>query len=490
MAPSPTGLLHLGHAKGYLINYALAKSVDAEFILRIEDSDQKKNKMETVENIIDDCEWMGIKFDKGPKKGELNEYFQSQRLPIYQKYIQQLLDEGKAYKAYETPEEREGQIKEQREKKLPPVYNGAHANLTKEEQEKFEAEGRKPVIRLRVPKDKVIKFKDAVFGEIEVNTNTFGDFVIQKSDGFPMYNFAVAVDDHEMGVTDVVRGRQHISNTPKQIVLYETFGWEIPHFVHFSDLLNENEPGKLSKRFGAKSISSYRAEGYLSEAIFNYIVIISTSFHFQNKEEEIMSLKEIFNQISEDKILKTNSKFNSAKLDWVNGQHIRRLGPDDFYHTIMKWLENDATEIKKFSPDFDESKIQLFISNKELLKQALPLVQERITKFSDIFEYLNFFFEAPVPENVDITKSRHTKEEFDALVPNLYNAVNNLNMPWNHEEWESAIRAVADEYNWKHGDAFMALRLMLVGSPFSPPLFEAMDILGKEETLSRIKNWQ
>jgi nondiscriminating glutamyl-tRNA synthetase len=487
MAPSPTGYLHLGHAKGYLINYALAKSVAATFILRVEDTDLKKNKPETVDSMIDDCKWLGIEYDFGPEKGKKNEYFQSERFDIYKKYVDQLLEEGKAYKAYETPEERQAQIAEQRKKGQSPVYNGAHANLTKEEQDKFESEGRKPVMRLKVPKDTIIKYHDQVYGDIETNTNNIGDLVIQKSDGTPMYVFAVVIDDQLMNVTDIVRGKQHLSSIPKQHLIYNTFGWQIPNFAHFSDLLNESSPGKLAKRHGAKAIAHYRAEGYLPEAIFNYLILASTSFHFQNKEDEIMTIEEIFKTISVDKILKTNAKFNAAKLDWFNGQHIRKLNEEELFDKVVTWLENDAKGILTFVPETDTSLVDDILANKELLRKTLPLIKERITKFSDILEYLKFFYKAPVKGLIDSTPTKHTEEEFEQVRSKLYNEVDALELPWNHEKWEATIRGIADEMGWKHGDMFMALRLLIVGSPFSPPLYESMVVLGKEECLDRLK---
>lgn len=487
MAPSPTGYLHLGHAKAYLVNYALARSLNGTFILRIEDTDQKRNKMETITSMIRDCKWLGIDYDKGPaENGERNEYFQSTRFDIYKKYINQLLAEGRAYKAYETPEERAVQIQEQRQKGKAPVYSGAHANLTKEEQEAFEAEGRKPIVRLRVPKNQVIEVDDKIYGKVRVNTDTIGDMPIQKSDGTPMYNFCVVIDDHLMGITDVVRGFEHLSNTAKQIVVYNTFGWEFPSFAHFSSLLNEDGQGKLSKRKGAKAIAQYRAEGYLPEAIFNYIMVVSCSFTFQNKDQEIMSREEIYSKLSYDKVLKTNARFNAEKLDWFNGQHIRRLSTEGFYKTVIDWLENDAKTLTLFDENFDSTLVDLFLDNKETLKQALPLIQPRINKLVDIFSQLKFLFIKPGASNIDVTPVNHTRTEFENAVSILYNKIASLPIPWTHEEWEKTVRATGDELGWKHADLFMALRVGIVGDRFSPPLFEAMEILGRDESLARL----
>lgn len=486
IAPSPTGYLHLGHAKLFLINYALAKNLHGKLLYRVEDTDLKRNKEEAVKVLLDEIDWFGVELDGGPTRNGKNEYFQSQRLDIYKKLADELLEKGKAYKAYETPEERAEQIENQRKSGQSPVYSGAHRNLTPDQIEAFEKEGRKPIIRLKVEPNEEITFHDEVLGDITINSSTLGDIPIMKSDGTPMYNFCVAIDDHLMGITDVVRGKEHISNTPKQVLVNRAFGWELPRFAHWSVLLNENEPGKLSKRKGAKPIIQYRAEGFLPDAIFNYLIVVSFSFHFQNKDEEIMTRDEIISKVSIDKFLKTNARFNEQKLDWFNGNHIRRLKSEDFIERVINWLDTSARDIKQFDPEFDESLIETFLNNKDILKKALPLVQERVIKFKDIFEYLRFFFDAPNKENIEIEATKHSAEEFEIARTKLIEGLSVLNEPWTHESWEATIREIANELGWKHGDMFMELRLLIVGSKFSPPLYEAMEILGMEECLKRM----
>jgi nondiscriminating glutamyl-tRNA synthetase len=486
-APSPTGRIHLGQTKASFFPYAVAKKDGGKFILRIEDTDAKRNKPEAVEQLLEDLKWLGIDYDLGPENpNEKNEYFQSQRQEIYKKYIDQLLAEDKAYKAYDTTEERAEQIKLQRSKGQSPVFFGE--KLSDEQEKKYESEGRLPVIRLKVPRNEIIVFEDKVFGKVSVSTNQIGDMVIQKSDGSPMYNFCVVIDDHLMGVTDVLRGFGHLSNTSKQVLLYKIFGWKAPNFAHFGDILNENVPGKLSKRHGAKPIAQYRAEGYLPDAMLNYVVTISCSFHFANKDEEIMSRDEFLSKIEVDKILKTNAKFNTQKLDWFNGQHIRQLSNEEFVKSVVTWLENHAKNLKDYDANFDTDLVDVFLSDKDKLERGLLLIKERVTKWSEIFSYLKFLFIKPVNTEIDHTPTKHSKEEFDLMVSKIYNEVNILSVPWTHAEWEQKIRALADQTGWKHGDVFMALRLRIVGSPFSPPLFESMEILGKQESLERLKD--
>ena len=489
-APSPTGRIHLGQLKAMLIPYVLAKKNKGKFILRIEDTDFKRNNYDAIRWLLEDMKWLGINYDYGPQNSTPNEYFQSQRLDLYKSYAEQLLKEGKCYYAYETPEERKKQIEMQRKSGLSPVYSGEHAELTPEQIKKFQEEGRKPVVRLKVPKNVEVEFTDKIFGKVSINTNQIGDIVILKSDGTPMYNFSVVVDDHTMGVTDVVRGFGHLSNTPKQILIYKSLGWKPPEFAHFSDILNEDRPGKLSKRHGAKSIHQFRTEGYLPEALINYVLVISCSFKFQNKNEEIMSLDDITEYVDYDKILHTNARFNSKKLDWFNGQHIRMLSFDEFSSRVIEWLEKYARDLELYHSSFEQKKylITEFISNKHILLKALELVQERITKFMDIFDYLGFFFRQPEPDKIDLSCLGKNQRIIDAS-SDLLSCVENLSEPWTHEVWENSIRSLADKYFWNHGDMFMLLRLMIVGSKYSPPLFESMSILGKKECIARIANF-
>jgi nondiscriminating glutamyl-tRNA synthetase len=478
--------LHLGHILGPLISYSLAQSQKGEFILRIEDTDSKRNQQDSADNIIRDLKWLGVDYNKGPEIGQKNEYFQSERLDLYRKYVDQLLAEGKAYKAYETPEERELQIVEQRKKGQLPIYMGGHADLTDEQRAAYEAEGRQPVVRLKVPRNELIEFDDYVYGHVKINTNAIGDFVIQRSNTYPMYNLAVVVDDHLMNVTDVIRGFDHLNNTPKQILIYRALGWDTPRFGHHSSLLSEDGNGKLSKRKGAKPIAKYRAEGYMPDAIFNYIMLNTCSFTFSSKEEEIMTREQIFSKISADKVLKTNSRFNPQKLDWINGQHIRLLTVDQFEAKVIEWLEAHARSLTKFDESFDDSIVDSFLANQDILKKALPLIHIRIDKFIDVLTQLKFLVVAPDPKSIDVTPSKHTKDELNEALKQLAESLDKVAYPWVQVEWEAAIRELADKLGWKHGDLFMALRLAVVGDRFSPPLLESLNILGKDECIARI----
>jgi glutamyl-tRNA synthetase len=485
-APSPTGRIHLGQVKAAFFPFAIARQSNGKFILRIEDTDNKRNKPEAVEFLLEDLSWLGIDYDLGPESAiEKNSFFQSQRFHIYSEFVQKLLDENKAYKAYETPEERAKQIKIQRSKGQSPAYFGEKPSS--EQEKKYKSEGRKPVIRIKVPRDQIIKFKDAIYGEVVVNTNQIGDFVIQKSDGTPMYNFCVVIDDHMMNVNTVLRGFGHLSNTAKQILIYKIFGWEIPQFAHFSDIQNENTPGKLSKRHGAKSIAQYRLEGYLPQALINYIVNISCSIKYATRNDEIMKFDQCIEKVTLKNILKTNAKFNSQKLDWFNGQHIRILNDSEFMNQTIQWMESVLENIE-FDLEINKKLIKTILADQQKLKRILPLIKPRINKLSEIPDYIAFFYDRPNTDSVDTKSTNHNFTEFEDIVQKIYTEVSTLNTPWTHEEWEGRIRALADQEGWKNADVFMALRLKIVGSKISPPLYESMEILGREECLYRLKN--
>ena len=322
-APSPTGNLHIGNARTALFNYLFAKHYNGDFVLRIEDTDFKRNKEEGERSQLKYLKWLGLDYDEGIfKEKDCGPYRQSERLDIYIKYAEKLLKEGKAYKCYMTAEELEEEREEQKKQGLPPRYSGKHAHLTKEQEEAFEKEGRKPSIRIRVPKDGKYEWDDMVKGELSFLGKDFGDFVILKNNGVATYNFCVVIDDYLMGITHVLRGDDHVSNTPKQLVVYEALGIEPPKFGHMTLIVNENKK-KLSKRDESiiQFIEQYDDLGYLPEAIFNFIALLGWS---PEGEEEIFS-KEEFCKIFDERRLSTSPAFfDNQKLTWINNQYIKK----------------------------------------------------------------------------------------------------------------------------------------------------------------------
>jgi len=317
IAPSPTGYLHVGTAHTALFNWLFARHNKGTFILRIEDTDLARSTKEYEENIIEGLKWLGLYWDEGP-------YYQTQRLDLYRKYADELLKKGLAYYCYCTPEELEERRKEALAQKKPPRYDRKCLYLSDEERARYEREGRKPAIRLLVPEGKTV-FNDIIRGEIEFNNEDIGDFVIMKSDGIPTYNFAVVIDDYTMGITHVIRGEDHISNTPKQLFIYNAFGWTPPEFAHLPLLLGPDR-SKLSKRHGVTSVTEYKKMGYLPQALVNYLALLGWT---PEENREIYTVEELIELFDLRRVTKNPGIFDVTKLEWINTQHIRRLSLEE-----------------------------------------------------------------------------------------------------------------------------------------------------------------
>ncbi|HCX1116221.1 TPA: glutamate--tRNA ligase, partial [Staphylococcus aureus] len=336
-APSPTGYLHIGNARTALFNYLYAKHYNGDFVIRIEDTDKKRNLEDGETSQFDNLKWLGLDWDESVDKDNgYGPYRQSERQHIYQPLIDQLLAEDKAYKCYMTEEELEAEREAQIARGEMPRYGGQHAHLTEEQRQQFEAEGRQPSIRFRVPQNQTYSFDDMVKGNISFDSNGIGDWVIVKKDGIPTYNFAVAIDDHYMQISDVIRGDDHISNTPKQIMIYEAFGWEPPRFGHMSLIVNE-ERKKLSKRDGQilQFIEQYRDLGYLPEALFNFIALLGWS---PEGEEEIFSKEEFIKIFDEKRLSKSPAFFDKQKLAWVNNQYMKQKDTETVFQLALPHL--------------------------------------------------------------------------------------------------------------------------------------------------------
>jgi glutamyl-tRNA synthetase len=336
-APSPTGYIHVGNVRTALFNFLHSKKHNGKFILRIEDTDIERSTKEYEESLLKSIKWLGLSWDEGPDvDGEFGPYRQSERTDIYKKYALKLMEEGKAYYCFCTPEELEVEREKARKAGQPYKYSGKCRNIPPEEGEKRVKNGEKAVIRFKMPQEKDFKYKDLIRGEISFDLNLFGDFVIIRSNGLPSYNYAVVIDDHFMKITDIIRGEDHISNTPKQIKLYEAFGWTPPNFGHLSMVLGP-DGSPLSKRHGATSLIQFDEMGYLPEALLNYLAMLGWA---PPEEREILTLKELIELFDITKVSKSGAIFDYNKLNWVNRKHIQALSEEELIIRGERFLKD------------------------------------------------------------------------------------------------------------------------------------------------------
>ncbi len=469
MAPSPTGLFHIGSARTTLFNYLYAKRYGGKFILRIEDTDQARSTREFEQDIIAGIQWLGLDFDEGPgKSGEFGPYYQMQRLDLYQQTAQEMLDKKLAYRCYCTAAELEAEREQQRQNKQPPKYSGKCRHLSAAQIADYEADGRSSVVRFSMP-EKVVAFVDLIKGEIKVDIGLSGDLVILKTDGVATYNFANVVDDHLMRISHVIRGEDHISNTPKQIVMYEAMGWEIPQFAHIPLILNQDR-SKMSKRSGPTSVTSYREEGFLPEALVNFLSLLGWS---PGTDREMFSLADLEQAFDVTKVQSSPAVFNMDKLLWFNGQYLRLLPQADLISRCRPYLEpqlgywNEAVE--------------------GAIVQIMPLIFERLTKLQDVWSLCDFFFADSVAYDLGLIQpgnktSMECQQAIELLIKELLNIQH-----WQTPEIETVMRAAVETSGWKIGELFMLTRIAVTGRKNSPPLFETMAVLGQSKVITRLQ---
>ena len=474
-APSPTGYLHIGSLRTALFVYLAAKSMDGKFILRIEDTDQSREVSGAVENLIKVLDWIGINFDEGPHiDGGFGPYTQSQRLEIYNKYVQELLDNDEAYHCFCTPERLDGMRKEQQEKKQAPRYDRICRNLSKEETLGRLSSGERYVIRQKMPLDGEIIVHDELRGDITFKCADLEDHVLIKSNGIPTYQFANVVDDHLMEITHVLRGDEWIASFPKNILLYKSFGWEAPKFIHTSLILNK-EGGKLSKRQGDVAVEDYRAKGYLPEALLNFCVLLG--WHPKD-DNEILSLQDMQEKFKIEDIGISPAIFDVEKLDYFNGYYIRQKSLDELLELCKPYLADNidmASEERKKQDDF--------------LKKVIALEQERMKKLSDIKEATEFFFLGEIGYDPELLVwKKLTKEEIkDNLEKTLELLKEIPEENWNRGYIENNLIDYLKSNDLKVGDYLWPMRVSLTGRKASPGPFEVADVLGKKESLERME---
>ncbi|MGB9883019.1 MAG: glutamate--tRNA ligase [Microgenomates group bacterium] len=460
IAPSPTGQdLHVGSIATALVNYAWAKKHQGKFIVRIEDTDRNR-LVEGAENrILDTLEKVGIIPDESPRVGgPYGPYRQSDRLLIYQKYAHQLVEKGAAYYCTCSKERLDELRKKQLAQKQIPRYD----RFCRDKNYSFsDVKNQSFVIRLKVPDNKKIIVDDLIRGKVEFNTKDIDDQVLLKSDGYPTYHLAVVIDDYLMKITHVIRAEEWLPSTPKHILLYEAFGWPLPYFAHLP-LLRNKDRSKLSKRKNPVWASWYLEQGFLPEALVNYLALMGWS-HPQQKE--IFSLDEYIKVFDLKDIQKTAPIFDPVKLEWMNGEYIRKYQKSNIKYQILNYYR------RYHNKNLDE----------DLVEKTIPLIQERIKKLSDYWYYCQFFFETPRDYEVDLTDK---KELFKKIYEKLENIKN-----WQAQEIGQALMELVNQENLKTGKFFQDLRVAITGKKISPPLNESMEILGKSECLQRIKKF-
>mgnify|MGYP005840484725 FL=1 len=457
IAPSPTGEdLHLGNLYTALINYLWAKKNQGEFIVRIEDTDRERLIPGAEEKILSTLKQYGLLYDEGPDiGGDYGPYRQSERLAIYKKYALELVEKGNAYYCFCSKERLDEVRKKMLAEKKIPRYDGHCRSLSQKEIAERLAKNLPSVIRLKVPPDQKIIVDDLLRGKVSFDSSTIDDQVLLKSDGYPTYHLAVVVDDYLMKITHVIRAEEWLSSTPKHVLLYQAFGWPLPIFCHLPILRNPDR-SKLSKRKNPVWASWYLGQGFLPEAVLNYLALMGWA---HPEEKEIFSLKELMKVFDLKDIKTVGPAFDLVKLEWMNGEYIRKLKTKDLKLKILEFIGRGYQE--------------------KIVEKTIPLIQERIKKISDYLPLCQFFFEKPTNYEIDLDDKK-------LLLEKIYQSLSSIGS-WKAATIGEEMVNFAKKEGIKIGDLFMILRVAITGKTISPPLNESMEILGKKECLERIR---
>jgi glutamyl-tRNA synthetase len=480
IAPSPTGPLHIGTARTALFNFLFARHVGGTFVFRLEDTDVARGTPAFERDIIEGLHWLGMTWDEGPDAagggdiGPYAPYRQMLRLDSYKEASDRLLAADLAFPCFCTPEELDADRRAQEAAKLPPRYIGRCANLTADERAARQAEtGRPPAIRFRV-RPGVVGWNDMVRDRIEIETsNLGGDFVIVRADGTPLYNFVVVVDDAAMAISHVIRGEDHIGNTPKQILMLEALGYPVPVFGHLPLILNPDGT-KMSKRKSQTAVDDYRAQGFIREGLMNYFAYLGWS---PGTEEDVLPIDEIIEKFDIDKVQKGGARFDRARLEWLNGQWIRRLEPDDLIDRLRPFLQAAV----------DDGRIARVPGDDEV-RALLPVVQERLPTLAAVVDLVGFLWTDDlaldpaliVPKRWDAATTR------EGLAAARDILAGHDPVTWEADELEPPLRELVEARGWKAGDLFMAIRVATTGRAATPPLFDTLVALGRDRTLARL----
>ncbi|MBM4432291.1 MAG: glutamate--tRNA ligase, partial [Chloroflexi bacterium] len=474
-APSPTGYLHVGGARSCLFNWLFARRHGGTFILRIEDTDRTRYYERSLTDLLEGLRWLGLHWDEGPEVGGPHDpYFQSQRLPLYQRYAQELIESGHAYKCYCSPKRLQQMREEQRQRGQSPGYDRHCRELSARERSERERQGIVPVIRLQVPLDGEISFHDLIRGTIAMQNSQMDDFVLLKSDGFPTYHLANVVDDHLMDISHIMRADEWIPSTPRHALMYKAFGWTPPLYAHLPVILSPTGQGKMSKRKTTSPdgrtynvlVREFRAAGYLPEALFNFLALVGWSY---DGHTEILTREQMVENFGLGHISPSPARFSYDKLDWMNGQYIRTLGAEEL-----------ATRLQ---PVFAQAGLEV---DAETLRHIAPLIQERIVTLADAVRWTDFFFVDELQyDPQSLVQPKMTVEQARQVLAESHRALQAL-PAFEEEAIDHALRAEAEKMGLKARQFLGTLRVAVTGKEVAPPLFGTLAILGREKTLKRI----
>lgn len=472
-APSPTGPFHIGGARSALFNWLLARKYEnGKLILRIEDTDQARSTKESEENIKDALKWLGLQWDEGVDVGgNCGPYRQTERLALYKEFTDRLLAEGKAYYCYCTDEELEAQRSARLAENGMPIYQGNCRQLTEEQRAKFVAEGRRPTIRFRTPENTQVVFDDLVRGNMCFESNGVGDFVIVKSDGIPVYNYAVVLDDALMKITHVIRAEEHLSNTPRQVVLYEALGLKVPIFGHISLILGKDRT-KMSKRHGATSVEQYRKLGYFPEALVNFLALLGWA---PNSEQEIFSLDALVESFSMDRVAKNPAVFDIDKLNWINAHYMKEASAEKVASMAIPHLV-EAGYIKENLPAEELAELVRFVS----------VIQDHLSYAAQAVDFADLFFQDKVVIEDDEAKAVLLDAEIPAVIALFKEKLSAL-----PEVTQAAVKpilkAVTKECKVGGKKVYMPIRVAMTGQMHGPDLVRLIEVLGRDRVLRRIE---
>jgi glutamyl-tRNA synthetase len=476
-APSPTGLQHIGGVRTALFNYFFAKAQGGKFLLRVEDTDRERYSDESLDDLYQTLKWLNIEWDEGPVVGgEYAPYIQSERFDLYQKYAKMLVEKDMAYYCYCTPERLEKVREEQKAKKSSTQGYDRHcSHLTKDEIAEYEKQGIKPVIRLRVPTEGKTTFHDVLMGDItRKNKDISPDPILLKSDGFPTYHLANVVDDHLMGITHIMRAQEWIPSGPLHVILYKAFGWEPPIYCHLPMVMGKDGQ-KLSKRHGSTSVRDFREKGYLPEALMNYVTLVGWSY---DDKSEFFTKEELEKVFDINKIHKAPGVFDYKKLDWFNGQYIRKLSDQELKEKVLPYLVKEGFVDKEITKEQDK-----------ILNDLIPCVKPRLKVLSDIVDLSRFLFVEPeiAPKEMFVAKKMDLESSTEALIKAYAVLKEGLDNNIDFEEIENSISDIANAMEVKVNGVFTPLRVALTSSTVSLPMQDTVNLLGKEECYKRIE---